>query len=724
MDLNNTVSTINLGTCLAENQVSDHKCSLFDKNLRRINNNLQYVNEYYIPKHEIPVENQQKVRENIIVPKDQKEQSIHFHNEFYKIKMDEIEFIRKTHVKQILSQKANIWEQKRREFMKNVPKNIIKESGGLLIETQNIEKNHNIELQNTNSDQYKTTLLEEQKKSEQKARSIQFLSLLKTGCDLLNIMHNYKNDMIPQFLDNYTTIENEIHRFKNLSENCNTYDLLKLNKTVQIIKMLHIEFMEFLSKAENNTLPTTNVTSVAENNTLLPITNVTSVAENNSLLPTTNVTSVAENNTLLPTNSCVSIAENDALLTTSDDNNQKNTAISNFTFKINANKSNKNLKNNDLNINQESNEIKNNGSNNFPLKEKESDELHTFKFKTNENISNTDISNFCFKIKNNKQEATTTNTSYNFEREYEKYLVNHFAIQKYLTNYTNLYLPFLHDDNQKTLKQELTKAINTPINSISSVSSWHMKDKFEKLNALLMCKTVKTGNSSVSANSHQCALAFCKDTLAKKIINIGEQVVSVKTETAFEVASIVTELWQVHQDFGMLLYARFKQKCPCLIPLNAAKVNNETDEEYYKSLGYNYTDGVVEQQDKYVKRMTGIIRLFAAIIVTETKSGKALGIGQAWMIIATTLHLVPQLDITAVLLHEMLLITGYHLGKVYGNQFIKMLQYINSDYMKKIDEITPIGCGGPVQRLKTFVSKAIEVSYIDKPKSILPYNFW
>lgn len=407
---------------------------------------------------------------------------------------------------------------------------------------------------------------------------------------------------------------------------------------------------------------------------------------------------------------------------------KKKTDIENCAPDVHVDKGVKNkLEFNDLNIIHKLTKVR---EDNCSVNTNETNKLSTSKFNIDKHNACTDVSNLSFKIEHNnhgiknKHNEFMYNYTYKFEDEYRQFLENHFAIQEYLKNYESLYISFLQDVNLKCLRHELMKAINTPVNSLSSASPWHMKDKFDKLNALFMCEIVKSGNSYVSVKCHPCALIFCKDTLAKNIVKIGEQVVSVTTGTAFEVASVAVELWQLYPDFGMLLYARFKQRCPCLIPYNSAKTTDESDEEHYKSLGYIYADGVVENQDKYVIRMTGIIRLFAAIIVTETKSGKALGIGQAWMIIATTVNIVPQLDITAILLHEMLIITGYHLRKAYSKQFIKMVHYINTDYMIKIDQVTPMGCGGPVQRLKTFISKVIELGYIDKPKGILPYDFW
>lgn len=650
-----------------ENYLVDHQVdknntfvTLFDKNLNRINENLKYVNQYYTPKYEQPVEHifnateinkpNKPIDENI-------NQSLNVYNEFYKITMNEIESIRKTDVRNTLNKKVSIWECKRKENSSKLKSKNDKEMHEVR-NTLTIDRNYAKELLDSKDNIFQTRLREEQIKFDQKARNIKFSLTLKIGIDLLDdikkLLNESYNTITPQFINdqmqNYTLFEESINAFKNTCLNFKEHDLLALNQLVQYIQL----FKEQLVKQILNKCQVENCSFKTD----------------------------AKQN------------EEKKIPTTNNDMGEKN-EVNNFTFTI-----------------KNDSEVK-------------SDQC-SLKFKSDEEmvICNNNVSNFSFMIEDEKQEEIITNKSFNSANEYKQVLDNYCTLKNHLEKIEKLYLSFLHDDNLKSLRQELKKSINTPVNTISSVSSWHMKDKFEKLNSLLRCKTVKTGNSVISANSHKDALIFCKDTLAQKCINIGEQVASVKIETAFEVASVITELWQVHPDFGVLLYARFKHKCPWLIPQHAAKTSEQTDEEYYKSLGYNYTDGIVEQQDKYVKRMTGIIRLFASIIVTETKSGKALGIGQAWMLIAATINLDPQLDITAVLLHEMLIITGYNLQKAYGIQFIKMLQYIDRNYMKKIDEVTPIGCGGPVQRLKTFISKVIQVGYIDKPKGIIPYNFW
>jgi len=643
----------------SKHQISHNDFTLFEKNLHRINENLKYVNQYYTSNYEQPDENLCKALETnelseLKEPFDEEiDQSLIFYNDFYKIAMNEIESIRKTDVRNILTEKLNTWECKRKEYSNKLKS---KNEGFMqkISEELAIDKNY-VKLLDKNDNELQIRLHKEKIKIEQKAKSIKFFLALKIASSLIDDakinLSELSNNIPPKlhcdYMQNLKDFDENLNKFKNMIHNSDGNNLRALNQYIQNIQIFREQLLKYVP----------NKSSEIENFSF-----VSKDSQNNQIIPLKN----------------------------------KSVEAQHFKFVVDDNL-----------------EVKSN-------------DLVTFKFKTDEEKATceSDISNFSFAIESSELGDIQNNKCHSSEDPYKQILENYLILKKNLEQTENSYRLFLNDESLKSLRQELKKSINTPVNSISSVSSWHMSDKFVRLDSLLRCKTVKTGNSEVSANCHKDALIFCKDTLAQKVINIGEQVASVKAETAFEVSSVITELWLAHPDFGLLLYTRFKLKCPWLIPQYVAKTEGITDEEYYKSLGYNYTDGVVEKQDKYVKRMTGIIRLFASIIVTETKHGKALGIGQAWMLIAATVNLNPQFDITAVLLHEMLLITGYYLKQAYGQQFIKMLKYINNKYIKKIDEVTPIGCGGPVQRLKTFISKVIQVGHIDKPKGIIPYNFW
>lgn len=621
-------------------QVGHNDCTLFEKNLHRINENLKYVNNYYTCNYEQPVENLCKDLEinKLSEPFDEKiDQSLTFYNDLQKIALNEIESIRKIKLRDILTKKVSVWECKRKEYsnkLKNKNEKCIKK----ICEDLAIDRNYNEELLNKNEEDVQIRAHKEQIKIETKLMKIRFSLALNVASksidDIKKVLNEYYGKIAPEFhrkfRQNILGFDENLNKFKNNIDNPDKYNLDTLNQYIQNVNIIKEQLLKCIANKSSEVEDFSFVINNYQNKTI----------------PSKNISSV------------------------------------DFKFVL------------DHNL------------------EVESKDLVTFSFKIDEEKNTCKID----KIQNNSCHGS--------EDSYKQILENYFTLKKHLEQFENSYHLFLHNESFKSLRQELKKSILTPVNSISSVSSWHMNDKFERLDSLLKGRTVKTGNSEVSANCHKEALAFCKDTLAQKVINIGEQVASVKTETAFEVSSVITGVSLCHPDFALLLYTRLKLKCPWLIPQHAEKTDKINDEEYYKLLGYKYTDGIVEKQDKYVKRMTGIIRLFAAIVVTETKYGKVLGIGQAWMLIAATINLNPQFDITAILLYEMLVITGYYLKQAYGRQFIKMLHYINNSYMKKIDEVTPVGCGGPVQRLKTFISKVIEVGHVNKPKGIIPYNFW
>lgn len=112
---------------------------------------------------------------------------------------------------------------------------------------------------------------------------------------------------------------------------------------------------------------------------------------------------------------------------------------------------------------------------------------------------------------------------------------------------------------------------------------------------------------------------------------------------AFPVAAVAVALWNDYPDFGDLLLAHFRRTCPYILPVFLPRLQGQTSEEYYKSLGYKYTDDtVVEKQDKYLTRMSGLMRLYTSIIVTRQRHGVDAphphGIQNAWRWLAVTLN--------------------------------------------------------------------------------------
>uniref|UniRef100_A0A1B6HBG1 mRNA export factor GLE1 n=1 Tax=Homalodisca liturata TaxID=320908 RepID=A0A1B6HBG1_9HEMI len=293
--------------------------------------------------------------------------------------------------------------------------------------------------------------------------------------------------------------------------------------------------------------------------------------------------------------------------------------------------------------------------------------------------------------------------------------------------------PLLNNDSLKQFRFDCQKVVNVPVNAISPLDNQHLQDKLYKLTRMLKGEAVPcTGNNLFLPSGHPLGVLYCMNLLAKKFVKQGEHVVSSKPEAAFAIAAVIVALWVDFPHFGELLLAHFHRECPYLIPVFIPQVEGQSNEDYYKMLGYQYSDdGKVESQDKFLRRMSGIMRLYAAILVTPLKQSHAqegkkhpLSMQEAWRWLAATLNMSPRPDISPTLLFDFLEVAGWLFYKTYGSQFTKMLQTLCTDYFPLIEQVTPDGCGGPVVRLKSFLEKIIKERAVPPPTGLLPHNFW
>ncbi|XP_011138602.1 nucleoporin GLE1 [Harpegnathos saltator] len=297
--------------------------------------------------------------------------------------------------------------------------------------------------------------------------------------------------------------------------------------------------------------------------------------------------------------------------------------------------------------------------------------------------------------------------------------------RQFLAVYRQSYEDFLHSSDTKKFRFECQKAINIPVNAIAGTNEQHLRDKYDRLQSLL------TGRSSPNVMQHPQGIAFCKDHLAKKIVSQGETLISSKPEMAFPIAAIVVALWNEHKDFGELVLAHLHEACPFAVPIFPLQQDGQSNEDYYKSLGCKYSeDGSFEKQDKYLKRMSGLMRLYISITVTSQRKGVTKthphGLQYAWRWLAAVLNIEPRADtcdLCATLILDMLEVAGNVLWTAYPNQFHKLLILLTEQYYPRMQNITGAG-GGPLMRLEEFLSNALAKSVIRIADGMLPPNFW
>uniref|UniRef100_A0A674HQD0 mRNA export factor GLE1 n=1 Tax=Taeniopygia guttata TaxID=59729 RepID=A0A674HQD0_TAEGU len=209
----------------------------------------------------------------------------------------------------------------------------------------------------------------------------------------------------------------------------------------------------------------------------------------------------------------------------------------------------------------------------------------------------------------------------------------------------------------------------------------------------------------------------------------GEGEVSFHHDSAFPIAVVLSGIWELHPRVGDIFLAHLHKKCPYSVPFYPAWKEGTSMEEYQRMLGYEVHDSKVEEQDHFLKRMSGMIRLYAAIIQLRWPYGNKQGahphgLSYGWRWLAQMLNLEPLADVTAMLLLDFLEVCGNALMKQYGIQFWKTMFFIQKSYIPRIEAVTSSGQMGCLSRLKNFVQKCLRAEEIPLPKGILTPSFW
>ncbi|XP_041642391.1 nucleoporin GLE1 [Cheilinus undulatus] len=284
------------------------------------------------------------------------------------------------------------------------------------------------------------------------------------------------------------------------------------------------------------------------------------------------------------------------------------------------------------------------------------------------------------------------------------------------------------DPQTKKLKLELQKAATIPVSQISSNSGSQLREIFDKIDKLLSGRPVISGGKSVSTSQHPQGLDFVCYKLAEKFVKQGEEEVASHHEAAFPIAVVASGIWELHPRVGDFLLAHLHKKCPYAVPHYPPMKEGTPVEEYQRILGYRVDDSGVEGQDSFLKRMSGMIRLYAAIIQLKwpysTKQGSPHSLNHGWRWIAQMLNMEPIADITATLLFDFLEVCGHALVKQYQYQFWKLILLLKEEYFPRIEAVTSSGQMGSVIRLKQFLETSLQSRQISPPKGQLSSTFW
>ncbi|KAK2503188.1 hypothetical protein MC885_003789 [Smutsia gigantea] len=281
----------------------------------------------------------------------------------------------------------------------------------------------------------------------------------------------------------------------------------------------------------------------------------------------------------------------------------------------------------------------------------------------------------------------------------------------------------------KKIKMDLQRATVIPVSQISTQAGSKLKEIFDKIHGLLSGKSVQSCGCSVSITLHPQGLDFVQYKLAEKFVKQGEEEVASHREATFPIAAVASGIWEFHPKVGTLILAHLHKKCPYSVPFYPAFKEGMALEDYQRMLGYQVEDSKVEQQGTFLKRMSGMIRLYAAIIqlrwpYESQQEAHPHGLHHGWRWLAQILNMEPLPEVTATLLFAFLEVCGNALMKEYQVQFWKMILLLKEDYFPQIEAVTSSGQMGSFRRLQQFLEKCLQSKEIPVPQGFLPPSFW
>ena len=217
--------------------------------------------------------------------------------------------------------------------------------------------------------------------------------------------------------------------------------------------------------------------------------------------------------------------------------------------------------------------------------------------------------------------------------------------------------------------------------------------------------------------------------MSKKLVLQGAKQISSSFNSAFAFGAVALGIWSQFPEVGKLILAHFYLACPYLVPYYMPKKEGQSTAEYCKCLGYEVDGEDVESEDKYLKKLSGVVRLYAAILQSPmppslSSLAHPFGIHNGWSWLSRIINLEPIETVTATVLFDFLDVAGCALSKSYGKQFQKLLQLLCQEMVPKIDQITQPDNKGPVVRLKLFLEKCLKSNIFPVPDGHISSRWW
>jgi nucleoporin GLE1 len=212
------------------------------------------------------------------------------------------------------------------------------------------------------------------------------------------------------------------------------------------------------------------------------------------------------------------------------------------------------------------------------------------------------------------------------------------------------------------------------------------------------------------SQQHGLQQKFALVTLASKIVSQCEAQITLLPSFAFPLAEVSVSIIRAFPDFWKLLHGMLQMECPFVVPVVFQPGQRASkDSRYYKSMGFrieitDQSPAKVENEEDYVNRLQGYMRLYAAILQADsTPDLTADSLGRAWTFLSHFLNFIPASRYSATALDAFLSTAGYRMYACFNRQFEKLLCYIEDFFLKDLKDTLDVDSSAVAARLERYI---------------------
>ncbi|CAL1403717.1 unnamed protein product [Linum trigynum] len=190
---------------------------------------------------------------------------------------------------------------------------------------------------------------------------------------------------------------------------------------------------------------------------------------------------------------------------------------------------------------------------------------------------------------------------------------------------------------------------------------------------------------NIFKNNPDCPEPITIAAFAKKVVEHCEN----PDNSAFASAQVIVLITSQVPYAMDLILAEFHKACIYTVPkhISYSKAAFGSKEAYYKAqLGFREHEGQLESVKDYLKRTEASMRLYGALVQTETVGGieNPHGPAAGWSWLARFLNTLPANAFTAVALDAFMQTAGFVLFRKYKSQFAKLLHIVSSHFLEAL----------------------------------------